>query len=139
MTAAVTPVRVLELVVAGLFALGGVRSFVVWVRRPLDSVALRDQLSYALYRTGRIGLWFAVAGMFLLPTLIGREGRAYTEEFARYRWYFMVPLLLALMQFVGAFLLGRSADRRPAREARPSQPSHSEGRPGSTPHQEPQG
>ncbi|MFL5798619.1 MAG: hypothetical protein ACJ77A_11890 [Actinomycetota bacterium] len=114
MTATVTALGILELVVAGLFALGGVRSFVVWVRRPIDSDALRDQLSYALYRTGRIGLWFAIAGMFLLPVLIGREGRAYSEEFARFRWYLMVPLTLALMQFVGAFLLGRSADRRPA-------------------------
>jgi hypothetical protein len=114
MIAAVTALRVVELVLAGLFALGGVRSFVVWVARPIDSDALRDQLSYALYRTGRIGLWFAVAGIFLLPTLIGREGRAYTEEFARWRWYILVPLFLAVMQFVGAYLLGRSADRRPS-------------------------
>jgi hypothetical protein len=119
MIAAVTALRVVELVLAGLFALGGVRSFVVWVGRPIDSDALRDQLSYALYRTGRIGLWFAVAGIFLLPTLIGREGRAYTEEFARWRWYILVPLFLAVMQFVGAYLLGRSADRRPARRPPP--------------------
>jgi hypothetical protein len=114
MTAALSALRIVELVVAGLFALGGIRSFVVWIRRSIDSDALRDHLSYALYRTGRIGLWFAVGGMFLLPTLIGREGRAYTEEFARFRWYILVPLALAIMQFIGAYLLGRSADRRPA-------------------------
>jgi hypothetical protein len=116
---ALTALRIVELVLAGLFAAGGIRSFVVWVGRTIDSDALRDQLSYALYRTGRVGLWFAVAGMFLLPTLIGREGRAYTEEFSKYRWYIMVPLFLAVMQFVGAYFLGYGSDRRPARRPPP--------------------
>jgi hypothetical protein len=121
----VSAVRVLEFTLAGLFSLGGIRSFIVWVRRPIDSDDVRDQLSYALYRTGRIGLWFAVAGIFLISALIRREGRAFNEEFARHRWFLMVPLLLAVMQFVGAYLLGRSADRRPATgtdEERPRPP-----------------
>jgi hypothetical protein len=109
----VNTVRVVEFVLAGLFAVGGVRSFLIWVRRPIDSDDIRDQLSYALYRTGRIGLWFAVAGIFLMSALIRVEGRAFNEEFAQHRWYLMVPLALAAMQFVGAYLLGRSVDRRP--------------------------
>jgi hypothetical protein len=110
---AVSAVHVIEFVLAGAFTLGGVRSFLIWVRRPIDSDHVRDQLSYALYRTGRIGLWFAVAGIFLISGLIRTEGRAFDEEFAQHRWFLMVPLLLAIMQFVGAYLLGRSVEKRP--------------------------
>jgi hypothetical protein len=110
----VTAVRAIEFVVAGLFFLGGLRSFWVWIRRPIDSDHVRDQISYSLYRTGRIGLWFAVGGIFLISGLITVQGRAFNDEFATHRWYLMVPLLLAIMQFVGGYLLGRSATRRPA-------------------------
>jgi hypothetical protein len=110
----VSALRIVELVIAGLFFLGGFRSFWIWSRRPIDSGDIRDQIWYALYRTGRIGLWFAVGGIFLISGLIRREGKAFTEEFSQHRWYLMVPLILAAMQLVGGYLLGRSADRRPA-------------------------
>jgi hypothetical protein len=113
MIVAMSPVRIVELVVAGLFTIGGIRSFVIWSRRPIDSDDFRDQLWYSLYRTGRIGLWFAVAGIFLLSGLSDVEGRAFNDEFAQHRWFLMVPLILAAMQLIGAYLLGRSADRRP--------------------------
>jgi len=119
MIVAMSPVRIVELVVAGLFTVGGIRSFVIWSRKPIDSDDLRDQLWYALYRTGRIGLWFAVAGIFLLSGLSGTEGRAFNDEFAQHRWFLMVPLILAVMQLIGAYMLGRSADRRPPPDSGP--------------------
>ncbi|HEY7283768.1 MAG TPA: hypothetical protein VID47_19495 [Actinomycetota bacterium] len=106
--------RIIELVIAGLFFLGGFRSFWIWSRRPIDSNDIRDQIWYTLYRTGRIGLWFAVGGIFLISGLIQREGKAFSEEWAQHRWYLMVLLILAAMQLVGGYLLGRSADRRPS-------------------------
>jgi hypothetical protein len=110
----VSVLRIVELVIAGLLFLGGFRSFWIWSRRPIDSNDIRDQIWYALYRTGRIGLWFAVGGIFMISGLIQREGKAFTDEFAQHRWYLMVPLILAAMQLVGGYLLGRSADRRPS-------------------------
>jgi len=110
----VTGLRIAELVVAGLFFAGGVRSFWIWSRRPIDSTDLRDQIWYSLYRTGRIGLWFAVGGIFLISGLTNTEGKAFREDFAQHRWYLFVPLVLAAMQLIGGYLLGRSADRRPA-------------------------
>ena len=124
MIGAMSPVRVVELVIAGLFTVGGVRSFVVWSRRPIDSDHFRDQLWYALYRTGRIGLWFAVAGIFLFSGLSGTEGRAFTDEFSEHRWFLMVPLILAAMQLIGAYLLGRSVDRRPPPDERGPELEH---------------
>jgi hypothetical protein len=110
----VSVLRIIELVIAGLFFLGGFRSFWIWSRRPIDSNDIRDQIWYTLYRTGRIGLWFAVGGIFLISGLIQREGKAFSEEWAQHRWYLMVLLILAAMQLVGGYLLGRSADRRPS-------------------------
>lgn len=93
---------VFELVVAGLLALGGIRSLVIWSGRAFESTALRDQVLFALHRTGRIGLWFALAGFFL--------GYALLEEPQDFRWYFLVPLALAALQLVTSVLLARSPD-----------------------------
>ena len=65
-----------------------------------------DQLLYALYLTGRIGLWFAFAGLFLIYALTGIEGRP-TTELGRFRWYFLVPISLATLQLLAGFALGR--------------------------------
>jgi hypothetical protein len=100
-------VRVVEFVLAGLFALGGIRSLVYWLRRPLVSESARDQVLYAAWMTGRAGLWFAVGGIFLISALIGYQGRAFTEEFNRYRWYLFVLLGLAILQLVAGLLLAR--------------------------------
>ena len=67
-----------------------------------------DHLLYALYVTGRIGLWFAFAGFFLIYASIDARGRAAAiEGAAGFRWYLMVPLVLAAMQFGAGFILGR--------------------------------
>ncbi|HYU57470.1 MAG TPA: hypothetical protein VEO00_05415 [Actinomycetota bacterium] len=91
---------VFELSVAGILALGGVLSFGKWVRRPFASPRLGDQVLYALHRTGRVGLWFAMAGLF--------AGYALLEEPQRFRWYVYVPIALAIMQLLAGIALGRS-------------------------------
>ncbi len=99
--------RVVELVIAGVFILGGVRAIWVWSRRPFEGADMVDHLLYALYLTGRIGLWFAFAGFFLLYASIDVQGRAALDELTRYRWYLLVPLILGVMQLVGGWFLGR--------------------------------
>lgn len=99
--------RVVELAIAGVFILGGVRAIWVWSRRPFEGADMVDHLLYALYLTGRIGLWFAFAGFFLLYASIDVQGRAALDELTRYRWYLLVPLILGVMQLVGGWFLGR--------------------------------
>jgi hypothetical protein len=106
-------VRTVELVIAGLFILVGLRSLWAWSRRRFESVDVVDHLLYALYLTGRIGLWFAIAGFFLISASINAEGRAAIDGFARYRWYIMVPLLLSALQFVAGYALGRRSPDEP--------------------------
>jgi hypothetical protein len=108
-------VKVLELGLAGLFALGGVRSFWKWGRRPFEGTDAADHALYALFVTGRVGLWLAMAGLFLLFASVEAHGRPALDELEPYRWYLLVPLLLAAMQAIGGWFLGR---REPAgREA----------------------
>ena len=102
--------RIVEIAAAAFFALLGLRSLAVWVRRPLRSRSMRDHALYALWLTGRIGLWFALAGVFVISAAINAEGRAFTDEWERYRWYLFVPLALAAVQALAGFLLGRSGD-----------------------------
>lgn len=99
--------RVVELAIAGVFILGGVRAIWVWSRRPFEGADMVDHLLYALYLTGRIGLWFAFAGFFLLYASIDVQGRAALDELTRYQWYLLVPLILGVMQLVGGWFLGR--------------------------------
>jgi hypothetical protein len=101
-------VTVLELVVAGLFAAGGLRSLWFWSRRRLEGTDVVDHLLYALHLTGRIGLWFAFAGFFVLSAATSIDGKP-TSELDRFRWYLLVPLVLAAMQLLGGFALGRRA------------------------------
>ena len=103
--------RVFEITATALLCAMGVRSFVYWLRRPLLSRSARDQALYALWVTGRVGLWFAVAGVFAISAVIPREGRAFLDEWQRFRWYFYVPLSLALVQLVAALILARSRQR----------------------------
>jgi hypothetical protein len=105
--------RTVELVVAALFILAGLRSLWSWSRRRFDGADVVDHLLYALYLTGRIGLWFSIAGVFLISASIDVEGRAFLDEFARYRWYIMVPLLLSAVQFLAGYALGRRSPDEP--------------------------
>ena len=102
--------RVFELTVAALLVLFGLRSLAVWIRRPLASASLKDHALYALWMTGRVGLWFAIAGVFLISASIDVRGKAFTQEWSRFSWYVAVPLSLAAVQLLAGFLLGRSSD-----------------------------
>jgi hypothetical protein len=100
-------VRVVELIIAGMLILAGLRSLWAWSRRRFEGTDVIDHLLYALYLTGRIGLWFAVAGFFLISASIDARGQPALDELAPYRWYLMVPLLLAVLQLVAGYVLGR--------------------------------
>lgn len=104
--------RAFEIAVAALLALLGVRSLVVWARRPFASRALGDHVLYALWVLGRAGLWFAIAGVFAISASIHVQGRAFVDQWNDYRWYFMVPLGCAVIQAVSGYALGRSRDER---------------------------
>ena len=105
---------VVEWTLAGVFAALGMRSLIYWLRRPLATRSFREHLLYALWVTGRAGMWFAVAGVFVISASItaeergGLKGRAFLDEFGRYRWYILVPLALSMMQLVAGIALGRS-------------------------------
>jgi hypothetical protein len=100
-------VRVFELVVAVLLAAAGVRSLWSWSRRRFEGTDPVDHLLYAAFVTGRVGTWFAVAGLFLIYAGVHVQGRAALDELEAYRWYLLVPLVLVAMQFVGGWFLGR--------------------------------
>jgi hypothetical protein len=101
-------VSILELVIAGLFVAGGLRSLWVWSRRGFEGTDLVDHLLYALYVTGRIGLWFAFAGFFVLFGVTSIDGKP-TNQLDRFRWYLVVPIALTTMQLFGGYALGRRA------------------------------
>jgi hypothetical protein len=117
-------VRVAEAIVAALFAAMGVRSLVYWLRRPFETADLRDHLLFAAYLTGRIGLWFSLAGLFLLVsvdtgTRFARDSEAaFTEYASRYGWYVVVFATLSALQLVAGFFLGRREGGRVDREGR---------------------
>jgi hypothetical protein len=97
-----------ELVVATVFGLLGIRSLVHWLRRPIESTGRQDLLLYALFVAARAGLWFALMGLFLLFASVDSQGRAFIDDAARFNWYFIVLAVPAALQFVTGFLLGRS-------------------------------
>ena len=103
-----------ELVVAAVFGLLGVRSIVHWLRRPIDLDARRDLLLFALFVASRAGVWFALMGLFLLFASVETQGRAFTDDAARFNWYYLVLAVPATLQFVTGFLLGRDRPSPPA-------------------------
>ncbi len=99
--------RVVEVVLVLAFAAGGVRSLIVWMGRRIDGADTKDHLLYAAFVTGRVGLWFAFAGLFALYAASDAQGRAATEELAEFRWYAVVLLVLAAVQLVAGYFLSR--------------------------------
>ena len=93
---------------AALFGLLGLRSIVYWLRRRLAARSLREHVLYALWLTGRAGMWFAIAGIFVISASIETSGGPYVDEFYDYRWYIFVPITLAAMQLVAGLSLGRA-------------------------------
>ena len=96
-----------EWVAAAVLGLLGVRSLVHWLARPLTSDSRRERVLYALFVVSRAGLWFALAGLFLLYGQIDAQGRAFTDLANELRWYFFVLAIPAAGQFLTGYLLGR--------------------------------
>jgi hypothetical protein len=108
-----------EWIAAALLAVGGLRSLWVWSHRPFEGVDAADHVLFALFVTGRVGLWFAFAGLAAIYGSSDAQGRAFIDEASQYRWYVIVLILLSALQFVGSQLLAR---RTPRRRPPPSPP-----------------
>jgi hypothetical protein len=113
--------RGVELAIAIVLAALGVRSLVHWARRPFRSRDPYDHALFALYVVGRAGLWFALAGMFLLfasagtiDPVTGEElhapGQAFIDAVDEHRWYVLVPVGFAIAQLVAGWFLGRRSE-----------------------------
>lgn len=107
--------RVAELVVAGVLAALGLRSLVHWIRRPFDSADAADQALFAAFVVGRVGMWWSLAGFFVLSATLKDpngsgaylQGRAFTDYFRdRFWWYPMVFIACLVLQFLAAYFLG---------------------------------
>jgi hypothetical protein len=100
-----------------MFVAGGARSLWIWSRRRFEGDDLLDHLLYAMFTTGRVGLWFAFAGLFAMYASTDVQGRAFIDEVQRFRWYGIVLIALAAAQFLAGQLLGR---RTPGARGRPA-------------------
>jgi hypothetical protein len=106
--------RPFEFAVALVLTAFGIRSAVYWARRPFESTAIRDQLLYAVYLTGRVGMWFAFAGLFFLFAFVGASdpepnpitGELVVEHPSKYAWYVIVFAVLGAMQLLAGWFLG---------------------------------
>lgn len=99
--------KFLEAILALAFFLLGVRSLVYWLRRPFDGRDITDHVLFALFVTGRVGLWFALSGVFGLYAITATQGRAFVDDVRAYDWLLIVFLLLAATQLLAGFFLGR--------------------------------
>jgi hypothetical protein len=82
-----------ELALALVFAALGVRSAIYWIRHPVRTTDVTDELLLA-------------AGMFVLFGMIHTVGRAYTDDASQFTWLVIVFLLLGAMQLLAAWFLG---------------------------------
>ncbi len=105
--------KVFEGAMVVLFAALGVRSLLHWARRPFEGVDARDHVLFALFVTGRVGLWFGLAGLFLLYALTDTRGRAFIDDVRSYDWFVLVFMGLAAIQFLAGYFLGRRSVTRP--------------------------
>jgi hypothetical protein len=106
--------NLVELTIAAVFALAGIRSIVHWLRQPLHLVGRSELVLFALFVVARAGLWFGLSGWFLLLASVDTRGRAFTDDAAAFRWYFVVFLVLLALHFATSVLLGRARRDPPA-------------------------
>jgi hypothetical protein len=103
-------VNLFEIVVVIVCAGLGVRSLLYWLRRPFEGRDVTDHLLFGLFVTGRVGVWFALAGLFSLYAVTDTQGRAFIDDVRQFDWFFVVLVALAAVQLVASFLLGRRSD-----------------------------
>ena len=110
------------LALAVVFAALGIRSAIHHARRPLGSADGRDQLLYAIYLTGRVGTWFALAGLFVIVAFVGAgpdptpdpvTGRFDMARASDFTWYLLVFVVLGAMQLLAGWFLGHRGDGEP--------------------------
>ncbi len=115
-----TVVRVAELALSVVLAGFGLRSLIHWIRRPFDGADPIDHALFAGFVLGRVGTWWAFAGLFAIsatlkdPNGTGAylEGRAFADTFRdQYSWYLLVLIAFPVLQFLSGYFLGR---RRPS-------------------------
>ncbi len=95
-----------EMIVAGAFALVGLFSLRKWLRVDFEAASGGERIIYAIHVTARVGLWFAFAGFFFGYALVDRP--------TDLRWYIFVPIGLAAVQLLSGIYLART----PAAQAR---------------------
>ena len=105
--------KAVELTIAGLFLLGGLRSLWVWSRRPFEGTDVVDHLLYAAFLTGRVGLWLSFAGLCAISASVDARGAAALDELEPFRWFLIVPLVLAAVQLLAGWFLGHREPSRP--------------------------
>ena len=99
--------KVVEIALTAIFGALGIRSLVHWTRRPFESRDARDHLLFAMFVTGRVGLWLALSGLFILYASTDTQGRAFTDDVQMYDWFVLVFVGLAALQLIGGYFLGR--------------------------------
>lgn len=91
---------IVEMVLAALFLLAGVRSAVVSLGETAPEEGTRARLLVALHDAAKAGFWLALGGFFL--------GYGLLDEPQRFRWFALVPLFMAGLRLAAAALLSRS-------------------------------
>jgi hypothetical protein len=91
---------IFELVLAGLFLLFGLVSAVNSLRgaEPIEDPRVRFLV--AVHNSAKAGFWLALSAFFL--------GFALIEEPQAFRWFAMLPVLMAGLRLASAALLSRS-------------------------------
>ena len=102
--------KAFEIAMIVLFVGLGIRSAWYWLRRPFESTRVSDHVLYAMFVTGRVGVWLSVAGAFAIFLSIDTQGRAYVDDAKRFGWYLLVPGILSFLQLLGSVLLGGRGD-----------------------------
>lgn len=97
--------RVLELALAALAL--GMALRAAMTPTPLEGgpVSPRERFLIALHDASRGGFWLALAGLF--------AGFALIDDAASFRWFAIVPILMAGMRLLAATFLARDPSRRP--------------------------
>lgn len=94
-----TAVSIVELVVASVFVLIGIRSSINSLRSTDAEPSGRVRALLALHDAAKAGFWFGLGGFFL--------GFALLDEPQGFRWFAMVPIGMAGLRLAAAALLGR--------------------------------